>query len=72
MSRRPSSLETRVKRAILNFQKAGIAVRRIEIDAEGKIAVDLGGTEPAVTPIAADDPFGAWEAKRNASRAQGN
>jgi hypothetical protein len=55
---------TRVVKAAI---AAGLAVDRVEIDADGKITVTTV-QPPAAAPV---DEFEAWEAKRDARTARG-
>ncbi len=72
MSRGPAIFtQADVTRALLGAKKAGFVARKAEIDTGGKIVLDfsIGASMPET---AAADPFGDWEAKRDARRAQRN
>jgi hypothetical protein len=47
-----------VKRAASGAIKAGLAVRRVEIDRSGKIVIFIGGDEPI------DQQFNEWDGVR--------
>lgn len=59
--RRTTFRITDVKRAVKGATTAGLAIARVEIDADGRIILVTGSPQPEPAT-----PFDAWKAKKNA------
>lgn len=72
MKRAASFKQVDISRALKATKAAGLQVSRVDIHADGKISMVIGGNEQQIRAPAPVSAFDAWKAKQNASPPEGH